>query len=140
VTERDLAALLQALTVTVRPGAWCMVSDVALPADVEAQATIVEGEGTTSVISTADAARLGISAEFPMAWLTLEVNSALDAVGLTAAVATALAREGLACNVLAAYHHDHLLVSFEEQDRAIEVLRCLAEEARSAQTRATAKR
>jgi hypothetical protein len=105
-----------------------MVSDVALQADVDVQATIVESEGTTSVISTTDAARLGIAPEFVMAWLTLDVNSALDAVGLTAAVATALAQHGLACNVLAGYHHDHLLVSFDEQDRAIEVLRALAAE------------
>jgi uncharacterized protein len=131
VTERDLATLLRALRVTVRPGAWCMVSGVELPGDVEVQASIVEGEGTTSIISIADASRIGIAPEFVMAWLTLDVNSALDAVGLTAAVATALAANGLACNVLAAFHHDHLLVSFDEQDRAIEVLQGLAEEANS---------
>lgn len=128
MTEHDLAALIRALSVTTRSGAWCMVSDIALSTDVEVQAMIVESEGTTSVISTTDAERLGITPEFVMAWLTLDVNSALDAVGLTAAVATALARHGLACNVLAGYHHDHLLVSFDEQDRAIEVLRALAAE------------
>jgi uncharacterized protein len=131
VTEHDLATLLRALRVTKRPGAWCMVSGVELPADVEVQASIVEAEGTTSVISTADASRVGITPEFVMAWLSLDVNSALDAVGLTAAVASALAEHGLACNVLAAFHHDHLLVSFDEQDRAIEVLRGLAEQANS---------
>jgi hypothetical protein len=108
-----------------------MVSGIELPGYVEVQASIVEGEGTTSVISTADAARIGIAPAFVMAWLTLDVNSALDAVGLTAAVATALAENGLACNVLAAFHHDHLLVSFEEQDRAVEVLRGLAERAKA---------
>ncbi|HEY5273339.1 MAG TPA: ACT domain-containing protein [Acidimicrobiales bacterium] len=131
MTEGDLGALLRKLSVTTRPGAWCMVSGVVLPADVEVQATIVEREGTTSVISCRDASRLGITPEFVMAWLTLDVNSALDAVGLTAAVATALARHGLACNVLAGFHHDHLLVSFDEQDRAIEVLRSLAKGAAS---------
>jgi uncharacterized protein len=131
VTEQDLSTLLRALRVTRRPGAWCMVSGVELPGDVEVQASIVEGEGTTSVISAADAARLGITPGFVMAWLTLDVNSDLDAVGLTAAVATALAEKGLACNVLAAFHHDHLLVSFEEQDRAVEVLRGLSERAKA---------
>jgi uncharacterized protein len=106
-----------------------MVSGTELPVDVAVQATIVESEGTTSVISTEDANRLGITPEFVMAWLSLDVNSALEAVGLTAAISTALARHGLVCNVLAGYHHDHLLVSFEEQDRAIEVLRTLAAEA-----------
>jgi hypothetical protein len=131
VTERDLATLLRELRVTKRPGAWCMVSGVELPGDVDVQASIAEGEGTTSVISAADASRLGITPEFVMAWLTLEVNSALDAVGLTAAVASALAEDGLACNVLAAFHHDHLLVGFDEQDRAIEVLEGLARRANS---------
>jgi hypothetical protein len=129
VSEHDLATLLRALRVTKRPGAWCMVSGVELPGDVEVQASIVEGEGTTSVISVLDATRLGITPGFVMAWLTLDVNSALDAVGLTAVVATALANSGLSCNVIAALHHDHLLVSFDEQDRAIEVLQSLAERA-----------
>jgi hypothetical protein len=43
----------------------------------------------------------------------------------------ALAENGLSCNVLAAFHHDHLLVSFDEQDRAIEVLESLARRANS---------
>ena len=129
MSEHDLATLLRALRVTVRPGAWCMVSGVELPDDVKVQASILEGEGTTSVISVLDANRLGITPGFVMAWLTLDVNSALDSVGLTAAVATALATCGLSCNVLAAFHHDHLLVSFDEQDRAIEVLQTLANRA-----------
>ena len=40
----------------------------------------------------------------------LQVHSALDGVGLTAAVAGALAAAGIACNVIAAFHHDHLFV------------------------------
>ncbi|XXE67240.1 ACT domain-containing protein [Pseudomonas sp. R1-6] len=39
--------------------------------------------------------------------VTLTVHSALDAVGLTAAFATALGNAGISCNVIAAYYHDH---------------------------------
>ena len=60
--------------------------------------------------------------DFRAAWLSLGVHSALDAVGLTAAVATALARHGIACNVLAGFHHDHLLVAAERRDDALAVL------------------
>ena len=99
-----------------------MVSDVTVPAGVVVAATIVEDEGTTSVLSVADAERLGVRPEFVAAWLTVKVHSALDAVGLTAALASALAAEDIACNVLAGYHHDHLLVPIEKADRAIAVL------------------
>lgn len=129
MSERDLTALLGALSVRIVPGAWCMVSGVELPAGIAARATILESEGVTSVISVEDAARVGITPEFVMAWLSLDVSSALDAVGLTAAVSTALAEQGMACNVLAGFHHDHLLVSFADRHRAVRVLNELAAKA-----------
>ena len=121
----DLDELLRTLTVRQRPGLWCVITDAALPLDVVVAATIVEDEGTTAVIDVADAARLGIEVGFVAAWLTLEVVSALDAVGFTAAVAAALADEGIACNVLAGFHHDHLLVPHERAGDAIAALDAL---------------
>ena len=50
------------------------------------------------------------------------MHSALDAVGLTAAVSTALADADLSCNVIASYHHDHLLVPADRGAEAIAVL------------------
>jgi hypothetical protein len=107
-----------------------MVSDVTVPFGMAVAATIVEDEGTTSVLSVTDAERLGARPEFVAAWLTVEVRSALDAVGLTAALATALAAENIACNVLAGYHHDHLLVPVEKADRAVAVLEALRDSPR----------
>jgi hypothetical protein len=104
-----------------------MVSGVALPNEAGVAATIIEDEGTTAVIRVEHAERQGIVTAFLMAWLTLGVLSSLDAVGLTAAVATALADEGIACNVLTGSHHDHLLVAVERAERAIEVLCALGE-------------
>ena len=71
--------------------------------------------------------RLGLEASPPprgvaMVKITLQVYSDLEGVGLTAAVATALAEEGIPCNVVAALHHDHLFVP-EIQGAA--ALRCL---------------
>jgi len=43
-------------------------------------------------------------------WLTLSVQSSLEAIGLTAAVSAALTAAGIPCNVLAGTYHDHLLV------------------------------
>jgi uncharacterized protein len=63
---------------------------------------------------------------FRAAWLTLSVHSDLQAVGLTAAVAAALARAGVACNVIAAAHHDHLFVPLEAADAALVALNALS--------------
>ncbi len=124
---RDLDELLAELTVSQRPGSWCMVSGIALSDDVEVAAMVTEVEGTTSVISATDAMRMDLEPEFIAAWLTLNVDSALDAVGLTAAVSSALAADGIPCNVLAGYHHDHLLVPVESAERAIAILSALSE-------------
>ncbi len=102
-----------------------MVSDVTVPGEVTVAATIAEDEGTTTVLSVTDAERLGARPEFVAAWLTVELHSALDAVGLTAALTTALAAGNIACNVLAGYHHDHLLVPIDQADQAIAVLEAL---------------
>ena len=60
--------------------------------------------------------------DFVAAWVTLEVHSELEAVGLTAAVSRALTQARISCNVLAGFHHDHLLVPVGDAARALEVL------------------
>ena len=100
---RDLDELLAGLTVSQRPGGWCMVSGVALSDDVEVAAMVTEAEGATMVISAADAMRMDLEPEFIAAWLTLNVDAALDAVGLTAAISSALAADGIPCNMLAGW-------------------------------------
>ncbi|MFD4182275.1 ACT domain-containing protein [Rhodococcus sp. NPDC058514] len=71
-----------------------------------------------------------MSGERDLAWLTLRVHSALDAVGLTAAVSSRLAEVGISCNVIAGYHHDHLLVPVDDAAAAVEALTALALERR----------
>lgn len=57
-----------------------------------------------------------------MSWITLEVHSALDAIGLTAEVSRSLANAGISRNVLAGYFHDHLLVPANRTQEALDVL------------------
>ncbi len=102
-----------------------MVSGVALEGGVSVAAMVTEDEGPTAVINAEDAGKLNLEPEFVATWLTLNVNSALDAVGLTAAVSGALASAGIPCNVLAGYHHDHLLVPVERSEQAIAILNSL---------------
>ena len=51
------------------------------------------------------------------------MHSALEAVGLTAAVSAALTRHGISANVVAAYYHDHIFVPAEDAERALLALK-----------------
>ena len=82
------------------------------------------------VLRKEDADRLGLDYDYVAGWITLTVQSSLAAVGLTAAVSTALAEAGISCNVVAGYHHDHLLVPADRLDDALAALRRLAGNAR----------
>lgn len=124
--------MLENLTVGRRPGRYTMVTldpgaGTPVPTVVEdgVAAVVVETEGITVVATVEEARSRGWPVEFVGAWLTLEVHSALEAVGLTAAVSGALAAEGIPANMIAGYYHDHLLVPVDEADRAAAVLSAL---------------
>ena len=118
----DLGELLASLRPVLTPGEWVFVTGVA---PVEgAIATVVEEEGVTSVVSPEVAQRAGVEVGPAMARITLQVHSALEAVGLTAAVAAALAARGIPANVVAGYFHDHVFVPVA---RAADAVAALAE-------------
>jgi hypothetical protein len=105
---------------------FCSVPDGKLPAGLEVLGSFREQEGLTVIVERCDAETAGFSFDYVAAWITLNVHSALEAVGLTAAFATALAQAGISCNVIAGYYHDHLFVGQADADRALRVLRDLA--------------
>ena len=89
-------------------------------------ATFLEEEGM-SVVAPADAlVRAGIPHSAGWAKISLEVHSSLSAVGLTAALASALAGKGIGANVVAAYYHDHLFVPWAKREQALAILSALA--------------
>ena len=123
----DLATLLSTLTVSQRPGEFCMATVPATtPLGDGVEALMVEDEGVTAISTTTRAEAEGWDYEFPCAWLTLDVYSALEAVGLTAAVAKVLTEAEIPCNVIAARHHDHLLVPTEQASAATATITALA--------------
>ena len=81
-----------------------------------------EAEGVSLILERGAAEAAGFPIEAPMALITLNVYSALDGVGLTAAVSGALAKAGIACNMVAALHHDHVFVPAERADAALAIL------------------
>lgn len=122
--ETDLATMLAELGVERRPGVftYVAVADPDPTLSATAQAVIVEDTLTTLVLPVAEAARLGLPGELELAWLTLTVQSSLEAVGLTAAFSALLGDAGIPCNVLAGFHHDHVLVPIDRVDEAMAVL------------------
>ncbi|WP_258805242.1 N-acetyltransferase [Pseudarthrobacter sp. NS4] len=121
--EKNLQALLAGMHPIQRDGEYVYAlwpHGRLLAAGIEA--AVREAEGLTVVLPRAEADRQGLTYDFVGAWITLEIHSALEAVGLTAAVSRALTEARISCNVLAGFHHDHLLVPVADAPRAMEVL------------------
>lgn len=107
------------------PGAFVFVTLGEGTAPGDAVATCREAEGLSAILPLEAALREGLPADQPMRCITLTGHSALDGVGLTAAVAGALAAAGIPCNMVAGYHHDHAYVPEGMADAALGVLRTL---------------
>jgi len=91
--------------------------------------TFREDEGVTAIVPASLADEVG-QAGADFARITLQVNSDLQGVGLTAAAASALAELNIACNVVAAFHHDHLFVPADRKGDALQALLHLSQDAR----------
>jgi predicted N-acetyltransferase YhbS len=121
--EKDLPTLLAGMHPERREGEFVYVLwPHGKPLAGAIAAAVREAEGLTVVLPRAEADSLGLAYDFVAAWITLQVHSSLEAIGLTAAVGAALTDAKISCNVLAGFHHDHLLVPVADADRALEVL------------------
>lgn len=133
MTIRDAAAMIAGMAPALDPETYAFVTapDPALAARAAplARATFAEDEGLSLILPLAAAQSMGFADLIPMARITLTVPSALDGTGLTAAVAGALAAAAIPCNMVAAFHHDHVFVPVECAATALAVLRARAETA-----------
>lgn len=130
VLVRDTAAMIAAMRPELAEGEWVFVTVAdtadAAPLIADAAAMVREAEGVSLVPPEERAAAIGFDTGLPMRRITLMVASALDATGLTDAVAGALAAKGIACNMVAGHHHDHLFVPARDAGRALAILRALS--------------
>ena len=128
--QTDLRAMLQSISVSVRPDRYTVLTlskDEKRPQVGHGVAAVMEeSEGITVVATVQRARHEGWPEDFVAAWLTIDVHSSLEAVGLTAAFSRALGRAGIACNIIAAFHHDHILVPHDKSEAAVEVIEALA--------------
>ena len=131
---RDLRQLLAAMEPRLLPDefVFCTVAPERnrerkeAVADLAALASFREEEGLSLVLERSLAEHRGFQYGPVMRCISLTVHSALDAVGLTAAISSRLARQGISANVVAAYFHDHVFVPAARAEEALEALRELS--------------
>jgi hypothetical protein len=124
--EINLNLLLKNMTPMLNDGDYVFCSIPTLIDVKEIIALFKETEGITIILKKQTADDLGLEYSYIAAWITLTVHSSLEATGLTASFATALATEGISCNVVAAYYHDHIFVDKKDANKAMEALRDLS--------------
>ena len=122
--ERDLRILRRHLAPSLHPArfVFCRFKDFRLPAGLHPIGLFREDEGLTAMVPEQEAISLSLPHEFPARLITLTVQSDLHAVGLIAAVLSLLTAASVPCNVVSAFHHDHLFVPAELAPRAMQVL------------------
>lgn len=127
--EKDLRTLIENMEPELSDGEFAFAAIKEGSRDISPLrpwAIIRETEGTTVILESSSATAHGIPFESSYKRITLKIHSSLNAVGLTAAVATALAEVGISANVVAGYYHDHVFVKSEDGERALDVLQKLA--------------
>ncbi|MFT6392782.1 MAG: hypothetical protein ACJA14_002310, partial [Ilumatobacter sp.] len=96
----DLSKMLASLDVERRFGVFTYVAVEVLTSELlaDAHAMVDEGTLTTLVLPVESAQRAGLPIVVELAWLSLTVQSSLEAVGLTAAFSKILGDAGISCN------------------------------------------
>jgi uncharacterized protein len=127
--ETDLKILLRSMSPMLDPDPYGFA---AVTTDEVAKFThpfalVHEAEGTTIVDRLIAFEKAGMQRPEKWARITLHIHSSLQAVGLTAAFATALGKVGISANVIAGFHHDHILVQWERRHDAMVALHELAQ-------------
>lgn len=127
--EMDLQKLIQNMKPTLNEGefVYCSLDNSQTTDELDPLCMFQEKEGTTVIIPKQQADNAALPYSVVCSWITLTVHSSLEAVGLTAAVSTALTQANISCNVVAAYYHDHIFVPVKDAKRAMNVLGKLSE-------------
>jgi hypothetical protein len=118
--EKNLEKLLQTMKPSHNEGdyVFCVVKDVTALNNSDIVMLFRESEAFTVIIKKELADSLKLEYSFVASWITLTVHSSLEA----AAFSKALSQEGISCNVVAAFYHDHIFVSKNDTDKAMEIL------------------
>ena len=122
--EKNLSVLIKEMKPYLNEGEYVFVSTTTL-IDINSNqviGTFKEQEGTTYILKKELADNLNLKYDFIASWITLKIHSSLDAVGLTAAFSSELAKHNISCNVVAGFYHDHIFVAKKDALKTIDVL------------------
>ena len=122
----ELEALIRGMRPRLQPEVHVFATVPEVPRGLSPRMAFREAEGVTLILTREEAAAHGIAATFPCRMITLEVHSALEAVGFIARIATALAEAGMGVNPVAGFCHDHLFVPEDRAEEAMAVLERLS--------------
>lgn len=119
-----MSTILSKMQPVLNEGDYVFVSvDHAYPLNLShVHGIFKEKEGITLIVKKEKADDLNLEYGYIASCITLNIHSALEAVGFTAAISNTLANNGISCNVVAAYYHDHIFVDKQDADSAMEVL------------------
>ncbi|GEJ43540.1 MULTISPECIES: ACT domain-containing protein [unclassified Chryseobacterium] len=123
--EKDLAVLIQNMEPVLNIGEYvfCTVQNLGEIPDIEKILFLFrEHEAVTIVLERTIADEWSFAYSYISSWITLNIHSSLEAVGLTAAFANALKQGNISCNVVAAYFHDHIFIAREDAEKALKTL------------------
>ncbi len=106
----------------IEPDQYIFSSLPSLPISIKPLMMFQEKEGTTYILKLSDAEALGIEYAQKWSWISLGYHSDLEMTGLTAAISKILGDEKIPCNIVAAFHHDHIFVPFDKAQRACSLI------------------
>ena len=127
----ELSTLLRNLSPVADDDVYVFVSVVpeSVTPDLlhNAKGMFKEREGVTFILEVSLAREMGLKFSGEYRCISCEVHSSLDAVGMTAAMSSALTKANISANVVAAYYHDHLFIQAGKVNAALSVLKSLAD-------------
>ena len=126
--ETNLQLLLKNIQPLLNEGEYVFatVDDIALYDTGKMVSFFKEKEGYTIIVEKKMADEWKLKYNYVAAWITLNIHSSLEAVGLTAAFSKSFSDAGISCNVVAAFYHDHIFVDRKDAEKAMEVLQRLS--------------
>jgi len=122
--EKNLQQLLKSMKPKHNPGEYvfCKIESLEKLNLNEIEMFFKEEEAITLILKKEIAESLHLEYSVVMSWITLTVHSSLEAVGLTAAFSKAFSENGISCNVVAAFYHDHIFVNKKDVEKAMKIL------------------